>query len=133
MARQRQHTTHHAHCDCHRWTVTIPNWHPARLNQLIGNRFKAARLKKADRELILHYLRNVPSAEGKRRVSVTIVLGKGQRGGDPDCYNKSLLDSLVYWKKLVDDNRQGVELAPLRFERADKPATILELEDMEEP
>jgi hypothetical protein len=59
----------------------------------------------------------VPKATGRRRVSLQIVLKKGQRAGDPDSYFKSLCAALVHVGMLVDDNPQGVELAPVAFSR----------------
>jgi hypothetical protein len=57
----------------------------------------------------------VPKATGRRHVSLHIVLKKGQRAGDLDSYFKSLRAALVHAGMLVDDNRQGVELAPVAF------------------
>jgi hypothetical protein len=112
----------------------IEGWHPARNNQWHGSHWAVrARLKKADRERVaLHAGRvGVPHATGKRRVTLTITLGPRQRGGDPDAYWKACLDSLVSCGLLVDDNRQGVELAPVRFGRAKVKATTILLEDVE--
>lgn len=114
------------------YTIDIPAWHPTKLNDLLGNWRKAARLKKADRKTVEWMCRiwSVPLATGKRRLRLTIVLGKGQRGGDPDCYFKSVADALVACGRLTDDNRQGVELMPVRFERDTTAATRIELEDI---
>ena len=103
----------------------------AKLNQLMGHRFAAARLKKADRDLIALACRDAPEATGRRRVRLTVVLGPRQRAGDPDCYQKSLVDALVHAKMLVDDNRQGVEWAPAAFDRGDAPGMVIVLEDIE--
>jgi hypothetical protein len=59
------------------YQLVIPGWHPVRLNQLLHVHFhKAARMKKADRELVGWYARQarIPPATGKRRVSLRIVL-----------------------------------------------------------
>jgi Holliday junction resolvase RusA-like endonuclease len=87
-------------------------------------------MKSADKEVVAWYMTTVPPATGKRRLLLTIVLGKGQRGGDPDAYYKSLLDALTTCGQLTDDNRQGVELAPVQFVRGATPATIIMLEDL---
>lgn len=120
-----------------RWTVTIPAWHPVKDNELITSRHwgKAYRLKQADKRMVWYSFRVLPTrviprAKGKRRVTLTIVLGKGQRGGDPSAYWKSLLDALVDCEMLTDDNRQGVELMPVAYERAEKPATRIVLEEI---
>jgi hypothetical protein len=110
-------------------TIHIPNFHPTRLNKLLGHWRVAARLKKNDRSIIQTYCRGLPAATTKRRVTLTIVLGKRQRGGDPDSYFKSALDGLVHAKQLVDDSKEWCELAPVKYLRGDM-ATIIELEDI---
>ena len=44
------------------YVLTIHGWIPARLNQLIGNRRKAARLKRRDRQIVAVYakLQGIP-------------------------------------------------------------------------
>lgn len=97
----------------------IPRWHPARLNDLTGNRFKANRLKKADREMIWGYAlrERITPAEGPRQVRLLIVLQPGQRGGDVDCYWKSTLDALKHANLLIDDSRKWVSLPPVQYQR----------------
>lgn len=125
------------------WTVEIPDWHPVRTNQLIGADWRSVyKLKKEQHFLVAmsFWRASVPPADRtvdgyptqrKRRVSLTIVLGPRQRGGDPDAYWKVLLDSLVKCHILVDDRKEWVELAPVQYERGKKPATIIMLEDLE--
>lgn len=111
-------------------TITIPNWHPTPLNKLIGGHWgSASKRKKADRNIITCYTHHLPKAHGKRRVTLTITLGKGQRGCDPDAYWKSLLDALVHAGQLVDDSPKWVELAPVIFNRSQVASTI-QLEDI---
>jgi Holliday junction resolvase RusA-like endonuclease len=115
------------------WTMFIPDWHPTKLNQLIGRHFAVvARLKRVDRWHIATWsLRDgVRAAQGKRRVQLTIILGPRQRAADPDAYWKCLLDALVHCGLLKDDNRQWVELAPVEFDRGKQKATIIKLEDI---
>ena len=86
------------------FTINIPRWHPAKLNQVIqGHWSNGHRLKKIDKVLIAAYASNIPKAEGKRRVSLHIILNKGQRGGDTDSYFKSLGDALVSSGLLTDE------------------------------
>ncbi len=115
-------------------TITIPDWHPAKLNELLGSWRKRERLKKGDRFLVAFYVREcrVPVALGKRRVSLTITLAPRQRAGDPDAYWKSLLDALVICGCLTDDNRQGVILGTVEFVRGPKMSTIITLEDIDQ-
>jgi hypothetical protein len=116
-----------------RHVLTIPGWHPNTVNQLLRSVRERIRLKKADRQLIATYARlaGIPPAAGKRRVSLCITLGPGQRAADPDAYWKSLLDALVQCGQLVDDNRQGCELGEVAFERGGERKTTIMLEDLE--
>lgn len=98
------------------WTISIPNWQPAKINEWDGCHWsKRARLKKSDRNIIKHYSNHVPAATGKRLVKLVIQLGYRQRGGDPDCYFKSLNDGLKANKLIVDDNKEYVELLPVEY------------------
>ena len=100
------------------WHVHIPRWHPTRLNTLLSAHWgRAAKLKRADKEMIAYYLKSVPRAQGKRLVEVWIGLGDRQRGGDVDAYQKSLLDALVENKIIVDDSHAWVEFSPLKYFR----------------
>ena len=99
------------------YTLSIPCWHPARFNQMTGHWANAYRRKNVDKQMIAAYAACLPKAQGKRRVSLHIILDKGQRGGDPDAYTKSLNDALVCAKLLVNDNRQYVENAPTTYSR----------------
>jgi Holliday junction resolvase RusA-like endonuclease len=113
--------------------LTIPGWHPVRLNQLLHVHYlKRARMKKADRMMVAFYARHfkIPPATGKRRVSLQITLAPRQRAGDPDAYWKSLLDALVHAELLLDDNRQGVETGPVTFARGVCKVTTIILEEL---
>ena len=112
-------------------TLTITNWHPAKLNDLLGHWAKRHKLKSFDRGIVALSVRNagIVKATGPRRVSLHIILGKGQRAADPDAYWKSTLDALVQCGALQSDSRQWVELGPVTFDRAEKPATVVTLED----
>jgi hypothetical protein len=117
-----------------RFALRIERWHPTRLNALLGHPMHRARLKKADAQLIAYACRDddVTRATVPREVRVAIVLGPRQRAGDPDAYWKSLLDALVRAGAVVDDSRRWVRLLPVQFDRAEAPATILQLNDVEE-
>lgn len=115
------------------WTISLPGWHPTRINQMIGRHFAVvAKLKRRDRVNLesMSFHLGIPPAIGKRRVTLKITLGPRQRAADPDAYWKSLLDACVRLKLLVDDNRQGVELAPVEFERGSKKGSVIVLEDI---
>lgn len=114
------------------YTFEIPG-HPARLNQLLAGRWQASRLKARDRRTVALAARlaGIPPATGKRRVELAITLGPRQRGGDKDAYWKSTLDALVRAGLLTDDNRQGVELAPVAYDRGPAPRSTITLTDLE--
>lgn len=101
------------------WIISVPHWHPARLNELLGHWAAGARLKKRDRNMIAHYARQerIPVARGKRRVDICIILQKGQRAADVDAYHKSTLDALKKSGMIKDDNRQQCEITPVTFDR----------------
>ena len=116
-----------------RFSVLIGRWHPTPLNQLLGSHHMvAARLKASDAAIVFGELfaAGVPAARAKRRVSLILTLGKGQRACDPDAYFKSAHDALVGCGALVDDSRQWVELIPVEFIRGDEKATRIILEDI---
>lgn len=114
--------------------LEIPNWHPATLNQLLAGRYRSAKLKRRDRVLVITMarLKDLPTAAGKRRVTLTVTLAKGQRSPDTDAYWKSLLDALTKAKLIKSDHPKWVELAPLIPERSKdaKIRTIITLEDI---
>lgn len=115
------------------WTLVIPDWLPARVNQWDGRHWAVrAKLKKADRELVAVYAHQagIPLATVPRRVVLRLTLAKGQRGGDVDAFWKSTLDALVACGLLVDDNRQSVVLAPVEYQRGPRRRTEIVLEDM---
>jgi hypothetical protein len=119
-----------------RYEVTIPQWHPATVNQLMKSVRDRCRLKRQDRELIAAYVKlqaNVPVAAGKRRVGLKLQMAKGQIRADADAYHKSLLDGLKRAGLIVNDSPDWVEIGPVSFDPTRKPgqfATTVILEDM---
>lgn len=116
-----------------RYVISIPNFHPTTLNKLLGSHYHAAsRLKAGDTQMIgiYAYIAKVPKATGKRRLEIIITLAPGQRGADVDAYGKSTLDALVNLGMLKDDNRQWLELEPVKYERGAAKATTLILTDI---
>lgn len=105
--------------------IIIPDWHPTSVNKLINSHWAVAhKLKKRDKVEVRYASNHIPKAIGKRRVQVIIELGKGQRALDPDNYQKSLGDALVFAKMLVNDSRQWVEWMPIEFTRGKRKTTI---------
>lgn len=118
-------------------TINIPNWRPATLNSMSSSNHwaKRAKLKKIDRQMVAAYASGLPKAEGKRKVTIEISHGKGQRMCDPDAFYKSTLDALVHCGMLVDDSDKYVKLGDVEQHRANKhikkAGTIITLEDIE--
>ena len=116
-----------------KWVVAVLNWHPTRLNRLVGSHWaKASRLKRFDAQVIACSVlgARVPRAKFKRRVSLEITLTKGQRAGDPDAYWKSVLDGLVACEALVNDSHVWCSLGEVTFVRGEVPKTVILLENM---
>lgn len=100
--------------------LRIEKWRPTTLNEFIGRHpMVGHRLKKADRKVVAGYAKQqqIPPAEGRRRVSIKVVLGKRRRECDPDSMWKSLNDALVNAGLLTTDTVAGVELGPVSFDR----------------
>lgn len=111
------------------YKIEIEDWHPAKVNSWDGRHWRVKhRIKKSDREMIFWYSRHIPPATSKRTVTLEIVLGKGERGGDPDSYWKSLLDALKASLAIKDDSKEWVELMPVTYSRGQKK-TIITLEE----
>jgi hypothetical protein len=102
------------------YTLEVPRWHPSTVNQLLRSVRGRIRLKQQDRQMIWSYcrLQQIPPAQGKRRVTLTIVLAPHQRAHDPDNYLKSLGDACVKAHLLINDSHLYVEWAPVIFERS---------------
>lgn len=115
-----------------KYTIVIPDWHPASLNQLLALHWaERNRLKSIDATMIRAYglEAGVPEAQGRRRVTLTLMSRRTRR--DPDASWKSLLDGLVTAGFLIDDSDPFAELAPIRYATGPR-TTIIELEDLEE-
>lgn len=118
-----------------RHEIKIPDWHPAKLNELISKGWRTKhRLKTRDKNMVATYVlaQAVPAATGRRRVSLLIVLGKGHREPDPDAYWKSTLDALKQAEMLTDDDRKGCVMGEVEFVRSrdGSCSTTIILEDV---
>jgi hypothetical protein len=115
------------------YSITIPAWVPPTANQLFrGTVRQRIKLGKACREMVGWYtlLARVPPAEGKRRVTLRLVLPKGRRFPDVDSLWKGLLDALVCAGALKGDSHLWGELAPVQFGRGAEWGTTITLEDV---
>lgn len=115
------------------YKVTIPDWHPPLLNQLLRQHWgKRHRTKKAAYEIVHCYCRMaaVPVATCKRRVSLVITLSpKQRRPPDPDGFWKVLLDALVECGRLCDDGPKHCECGTVEYNRGDQQETVIVIED----
>lgn len=141
--------------------IELPGWAPTSLNKLVGNRWKAARLKKTDAKAIAKActLCRVPPValsaaekkarkklgiEGrlpgdptpiKRHVRLEIKLGKGERAADEDNYWKGLMDGLKHAGMLFEDSRVWASHdANITFSRGENKwdrGTVIVLEDVD--
>ena len=101
------------------YTLEIPRWRPALLNELMRSVRDKIRLKKLDREMVCAYAwqAKIPKATGKRRVSLHVTLGKRMQEFDYDAPWKSLNDAMKHAGLIVDDSVQYVEQGPVTFSR----------------
>lgn len=117
----------------HKWIVRISNWLPARINQWEGRHWSVKhRLKKADRNMIAACClgAGVPRATEKRRVTLNLTIGPGDRGGDVDAYWKSVLDALTECGAILGDRCDQVEIAPIQMVQGERSSTTLILQDL---
>lgn len=116
------------------WTLYLPGWIPAPLNQLLGNHHKAARLKAHDREIIgracvaYGVKAAIGGCAGRRRVSMLVVWPPGKRAVDPDALFKSTLDALVHAGALWDDSANYVKFDQPLYARGEQAATYITIE-----
>lgn len=135
------------------FVIEIPDWHPARTNQLYEKafgavttyRFAGGRLvprtfrpprkkKNLDAQIVAHYakLAEIQPATYKRRVHLHLVFANGSRArmGDVDAYWKSLLDALQKCKAIRNDNDTWCQIMPVTHAREDKAKSVIGLEDL---
>lgn len=116
-----------------RHTLILPGFIPTSINELLSASVgKRHRLKKSDRELVAHYARQtrIPEATGPRLVSVTVTKPRGKLH-DADNLLKSLLDSLVHCRLLIDDDAMHMELGRVSVERGPRRETVVVLSDLD--
>lgn len=114
-----------------RYCLCLP-FHTARLNELMAGVKTKVGLRRRDNALVAEAaaLSGIPQATGPRRVSLLVVLARGQRAGDRDGWFKSLLDALVHSRLLVDDGARHCELGPVTFARGDRAGMYVTLEEL---
>lgn len=112
------------------YKVTIPDFHPHTVNELIRVHWsKARRFKRGDCDILRHYLKDIPKASGKRSIQVCLVNDARGRKKDPDSIFKSLLDGLVQIGILKDDSDTWLHLQPVTYQHG-KKATIITITEV---
>lgn len=113
------------------YTFTLPAYRFPSLNEFVNRHWSIAyRAKKTAKEMVRAYGYNVPKATGKRRVDIHITLSGKQKEYDDDNIQKALLDSLVANLLIVDDDRDGVEMGSITYDRGKKTQTIIYLTEL---
>lgn len=108
----------------------VTPFQPPTLNQLMRGKLRnRMSLSGWWRAIVAAYWHG-PIAAGKRRVTITIILGPRQRGADPDAYFKAVGDALVRCGALADDCKEYVEWAPVVYERGKERGCVIELEEI---
>lgn len=113
----------------------LPGWTPTSLNKLKNSHWTVGhKIKKRDKDLVHCYnlAQELQSAQGRRKVDLRIILGKGMKQMDQDNVWKSLLDALVYCQLLHDDSPRWCKLGSVEYYRSgtDYKATYIHLEDI---
>ncbi len=113
----------------------LPNFRFQSLNAQIGRHWAVkAKLKRAEREMVAGYalLGRIPTATGKRRVSLEVVLTGRQKCLDTDNAFKSCLDALTACGLLMDDSPRYCELGTVTYRRDGEPGTTIILSEVDD-
>lgn len=122
-----------SHSEKGRWSFTIDDWHPTKLNALMNMPWPTRRRAKFHDALTLADAcrqAGVTLATTPRTLSVLILLAPGQRGADSDAYDKALRDGLKRCGAIKDDNRQWLIPRPTLYDRVARMGTAIVLEDV---
>ncbi len=115
------------------YTIYVPGWRPPLLNQSRGRHWRVgARLTKDAARVVGAFakLAGVPRATAKRRVTLTLVLGRHCKRCDRDAPWKHLLDGMKQAGLIVNDSPDWVEAMPLEFVKGTERGTRIVLEDI---
>jgi hypothetical protein len=114
--------------------IEIMGSRPPTLNELMRRTVRARiALQVAWNVAVAFAYRGHAPAVRKRRVDIVILNGPGQRGADPDAYQKSTGDALVACRALVDDSRFWVEWRPVAYKSWPREGVRILLTDIDEP
>lgn len=98
------------------------------INACRYNKYAGAKMKKDVEEQIFYYIKDLPSFNKPVEIKFTWIEESKRRDLDGICFAKKfILDALVKYGKLKDDNRKMVCGFVDKFEYADKSKVIVEL------
>lgn len=98
-----------------------------------GNKFAAAKYKKQLEEQIRIFILNMPTFIKPIKIHFTWIEGTKRRDYDNICFAKKfILDAMVKYGKLQDDNRKFVYAFTDTFEYGKETKVKLEIEEQDE-
>lgn len=98
-----------------------------------GNKFAAAKYKKELEEQIRFFILKMPKFTKPIKINFTWVEGTKRRDYDNICFAKKfILDAMVKYGKLADDNRKYVYAFTDSFEYGKETKVVLEIEEKED-
>lgn len=98
-----------------------------------GNKFAAAKYKKELEEKIGLFILKMPKFTKPIKINFTWIEGTKRRDYDNICFAKKfILDSMVKYNKLPDDNRKYVYAFTDSFKYGNETKVILEIEEKED-
>ena len=98
-----------------------------------GNKFAAAKYKKELEEQIGMFILNMPKITKPIKIHFTWIEGTKRRDYDNICFAKKfILDAMVKYGKLQDDNRKFVYAFTDSFEYGKETKVKLEIEEKED-
>jgi len=118
-----------------RWSLWLPTWHPPSLNVVRRQHWsKESRIKSAIAEHLYYTCMQakVTAAQGKRRLALTLVMGKGQRCIDRSNLGKLLLDPCVWIGMIRNDSPRWLSEPEAVYERAAEWGTRIDVSDVTE-
>lgn len=97
------------------------------------NKYQAAKFKADIEREIGYFLTKMPKWSNPIKIHFTWVEGTKKRDLDNICFAKKfILDSMVKYGKLTDDNRKHVTAFIDSFEYGDETKVILEIEEVKQ-
>ena len=116
------------------YTITIPDYLPLSINQLIGRHHMVTHQRKQlHLEIIVRHAQaqGVPRATGPRRVSLILTV-RGGRRPDRDNIRKVVIEGLVASGALVDDNPDWCSEGSIEYRWGKGRQTEIILEDVDD-